>query len=327
MEARTEPRTGPLSRRMPAPALVLCSVVSIQIGQALGKHLFGSAGPMGVVALRLGFSAVLLCALWRPRLPADRRERLLVVAFGTAIAGMNVIYLALRYLPLGVAVAIQLLGPLAVVLLTSRRLRDLLWGLLAGAGLLLFTAPSLAGDPGAGRSLPAAGVVLALAGAVAMGAYLLLSRRAGRLAVDGSPLALAVAWAALLWVPAGVAESGTRLARPEVLLVGLAVAVLSAAGPYSLELAALRRLPPRVVGVLQNLEPVAAGLAGLAVLGEMLSSAQWTAVCCITAAAVGAVITQGRAAPAGGSPGPGSPSRRGRSASRGRGTPRPVPRR
>ncbi|MCG3041671.1 EamA family transporter [Streptomyces sp. S1A] len=159
-----------------------------------------------------------------------------------------------------------------------------------------------------------------------MGAYLLLSRRAGRLAVDGSPLALAVAWAALLWVPAGVAESGARLARPEVLSAGPAVAVLSAAGPYSLESAALRRLPPRVVGVLQNLEPVAAGLAGPAILGEMLS-AQWTAVCCITAAAVGAVVTQGRAAPADGSRGPGSPSRPWRSASRGTGTPRPVPRR
>ncbi|GAA2424090.1 EamA family transporter [Streptomyces macrosporus] len=317
-----EPRNPPLSHRVPAPVLVLGSVFSLQLGQALGKHLFGSVGPMGVVALRLGFSAVLLCSLWRPRLPAGRRDRLVVVAFGTAIAGMNVIYLALRHLPLGMAVALQLLGPLAVALLLSRRARDLLWGLLAGAGLFLFTGPSFAGAAG---SPSPAGVAFALVGAVAMGAYLLLSRRAGRLAADGSPLALAVAWAALLWVPVGVAESGARLARPHVLLLGFAVAVLSAAGPYTLELVALRRLPPRVVGVLQNLEPVVAGLAGLVVLGEVLSPVQWAAVGCVTAASVGAVVTQGRASPGGGSPGPGGPSRRGRSASRGTGTPRPAP--
>ncbi|WP_234426554.1 EamA family transporter [Streptomyces niger] len=271
-------------RRVPAPALVLGSVCSVQIGQALGKGLFGTVGgPWGAVALRLGLAAALLLAVWRPRLPERRGDLLAVLALGTAIAGMNLVYPALRHLPLGAAVTIQLTGPLVVSLLAVRRRRDAAWGLLAVVGLFLFT------DPGSARSLPLIGVAFAVASAVAMGTYLLLSRHVGARMTGGGPLALAVAWAALLSLPAGVAESGTRLLAPAALALGLLVAVLSAAVPYSLELTALRRLPARTVGVLQSLEPVVAGLAGAVLLDETLSAAQWAATGCIALASAGAV--------------------------------------
>ncbi|MGP3988570.1 EamA family transporter [Streptomyces sp. 3N207] len=207
------------------------------------------------------------------------------MAFGTAIAGMNLSCLAMAHLPFGVAMTIQLAGPLAVSLLMSRRWTDAASGLLAAAGIALFALPGTGGQP-----LSPAGLAWAVASALSMGAYLLLSRRAGARMAGGGPLALAVCWAAVLTLPFGLAQAGARVDEPHVLLAGLGVALLSAAAPYSLELAALRRLPARVVGVLQSLEPVAAGCAGLVLLGEHLSAAQWLAVGCITAASSGTVL-------------------------------------
>jgi inner membrane transporter RhtA len=274
-----------MARIPPAPLLVLGSVVSVQVGQAAGKQTFALLEPAGVVTLRLGLAALVLIAALRPRLPSDRRALGLVVAFGTAIAGMNLVYPALQHLPLGVATSLQLLGPLAVALAGSRRAGDAAWALLAGAGVLLI------GGWGGGP-LPAAGVLLALGSGAAMGAYLLLSRRAG--AADSGTLALAVAWAAVVSLPFGITASGVDLLRPSVLAVGLLVAVLSAVLPYSLDLAALRRLPPRTVGVLESLEPVVGALAGLVLLAEVLDARQWVAVACITAASAGAVSTTRR---------------------------------
>nr|WP_246256815.1 hypothetical protein [Amycolatopsis anabasis] len=191
---------------IPAPVFLLGSVVSIQFGQAFGKQLSAHTGPAGAIALRLGFAAVLLLVIHRPALPPWNRVPL-VLGFGTAIAGMNLIYPALRFLPLAVASTIQLLGPLAVAIVTSRRFSDLCFGLLAVLGVWLcgnpFSAP-----------LPLPGVAFALASAVSMGAYLLLSRRAGTGSVDGSALALAVAWAAVLTIPFGATEIGAAFGEP-----------------------------------------------------------------------------------------------------------------
>lgn len=286
------PRDAPASapRTVAAPALVLGAVVSVQFGQALGKQMFGVVEPMGVVALRLGMAALLLLAVHRPALPRTRADLGTVLGFGTAIAGMNLIYPALHYLPLGPAISLQLLGPICLALLASRRALDLAFAGLAGAGVWLFHSP-------AGAGLPLPGVLLALGGGVSMAAYLLLSRRAGARSTGGGPLALAVAWAAVLTVPFGVAQNGGTLLAPEVLLSGLLVAVLSAVVPYSLELAALRRLPPRTVGVLQSLEPAVAGIAGLLVLGEHLGPLQWLALGCVSTASAGAVLRARRRKP------------------------------
>ncbi|SFO85841.1 inner membrane transporter RhtA [Amycolatopsis arida] len=268
---------------LPAPVLVLGSVASIQFGQAMGKQLFGQVGPLGVVALRLGLAAVILGLVWRPRPPRGKRELVLALGFGIAIAGMNLIYLALRYLPLGLATSLQLLGPITLALVTSRRAVDLGFAALAGAGVWLFHAPGAA-------EVPLPGVLLALGSGVAMASYLVLSKLAGARTAGGAPLALAVGWAAVLTIPFGVAESGAALLAAPALAQGLAVAVLAAVLPYSLELAALRRLPPRTVGVLQSLEPAAAGLAGTVVLAEHLAPAQCIAIGCVCTAAAGAVL-------------------------------------
>jgi threonine/homoserine efflux transporter RhtA len=268
-----------------APLLVLGSVVSVQVGQAAGKRAFDLLEPAGVVTLRLGLAALVLLAVLRPRLPTEPRALGLVVAFGTAIAGMNLVYPAMWHLPLGVATSLVLLGPLAVALAGSRRPLDAAWALLAGAGVFLISDD--------GGPVPVAGVLLALGAGASMGCYLLLSRRAG--AVDSGILALAVAWAAVLTLPFGVSTSGAALLHPSALAVGLLVAVLSAVLPYSLDLAALRRLPPRTVGVLVSLEPVVGALAGLVLLAEVLAARQWAAIACVTAASAGAVFTPHRA--------------------------------
>lgn len=268
--------------RFPAPLLVLCSVLSVQFGQAIGKSLFGHIGPGGVVALRLGLAALVLLLIFRPALPRGRANVALVLGFGTAIAGMNLVYPAMQYLPLGLATSLQLLGPITLALLTSRRLLDVGFAALAGLGVWLFHSP-------AGAHYPLPGILLALASGAAMAAYLLLSRRAGASNVTAAPLVWAVAWAAVLTVPIGIAESGTALLDARVLAVGLIVAVLAAVVPYSLELVALRRIPPRTVGILQSLEPAAAGLAGTIILAEHLDSLQWLALGCVGAATAGTV--------------------------------------
>lgn len=280
---------GDAIRARSAPALVLCSVLSVQFGQAVGKSLFDVASPAGVVSLRLGLAAVLLGGLYRPRLPSGPAERLFVVAFGTAIAGMSLVYLALEHLPIGVAIAIQLLGPLSIALAASRRRLDVAWSVLAAGGVILFAVPD-----GEATGLPAAGLLWALLSALAMGSYVVLSKRAGLQSANGSVLAVALVWAAVLWVPFGVVSDGSDLVHPHTFLIGMAVAVLSSCVPYSLELVALRTLEPRVVGVLQSLEPAVGAVAAFVVLTERLTIVQIVAIGCVSASAIGAVLTPAR---------------------------------
>ncbi|MEU8953415.1 EamA family transporter [Streptomyces sp. NPDC048518] len=278
--------------KLPAPALMLGSVLSLQFGQALGKRLADIVGASGAVSLRLCLAAVFLLILYRPALPRSRGDVALVLGFGTAIAGMNLIYPALLLLPLGLASAIQLLGPITLAVLTSRRWRDAGCAVLAGCGVILFHGPPGVNGPH-GSGFSPHGVLLALAAGASMAAYLLLSKKAGTRSEGGGPLALAVSWAAVLTLPLGVTHSGTELLAPRTLLLGTALAVLSAVIPYSLELIALRRLPVRSVSVLTSLEPASAGLAGVLVLGEDLGVTQWLALACVGAASAGVVAARG----------------------------------
>lgn len=265
-----------------APLIVLGSVVSVQVGQAFGKGLLNEAGPLGVASVRLALAAVLTALLWRPALPRTWRDLRLALALGTSIAGMNLSYPAMARLPFGVAMTLQLLGPIAVALGASRRPRELAWTALAAVSVLLFA------DPTSLTGTSIAGLAYGLASAAAMALFLILSARAATGTRGGAPLTLASAWAALFFLPFGVLESGPRLLQPSVLLTGTAVAALSAVAPYALTLAALRRLPIRIVGILQSLEPVTAGLAGWTVLGEHLTATQWLAITGVTAASIGA---------------------------------------
>ncbi|MQA11960.1 MAG: EamA family transporter [Pseudonocardiaceae bacterium] len=275
--------------RTPVAVLVLGSVVGVQFGQAFGKQLLGVAGPMGVVLLRLGFAATVLLALVRPRLPVSRRDVPLILGFGTAIAGMSLfLFPALQRLPVGMTVSLQFLGPLSLALLGSRRLPDLLWAGLAGVGVFLFY------DPASG-SWSTSGALFALASGACWAVYLLASRRAGT-RVGASVLALAVCWAAVVCLPFGILESRTAVVPeilPEILVAGLGLALVSAVLPYSFDLLALRRIPPRVLGVLVSLEPVFGGLGGLLIVGEHLELSQWIAIGLISTASLGVACWRG----------------------------------
>nr|WP_189213300.1 MULTISPECIES: EamA family transporter [Actinokineospora] len=263
---------------VPPTVQVLLGVISVQVGGAVAKTLFASAGPMGVVTLRLVFAAGILLLLWRPRV---KREALgVVVAYGLVLASMNLlIYLAIARIPLGVAVTIEFLGPLAVALVGSRRVLDVVWALMAAAGVVLLAR--------AGGDVDIVGVLLAAGAGVCWAGYILLSHRMGSRTSGGGGLALGMAIGAVVAVPFGVADAGSALLSPTVLLAGLAVALLSSVIPYSLELQALRRIPPRVFGVLMSIEPAVAAIAGMVVLNELLHPVQWVAVCLVVAASVG----------------------------------------
>ncbi|HEY6886787.1 MAG TPA: EamA family transporter [Solirubrobacter sp.] len=261
--------------------MVALGIVSVQVGSALAKHLFSEVGSFGTVALRLLFAAAVLVALWRPSASMDRRTWTVVLGYGVVLGAMNLcFYSALARLPLGIAVTIEFLGPLAVALGGSRRWLDAFWAVLAGGGVLLLME--------GGGELDLLGVLLALAAGACWGLYILIGAALGRHTTEGDGLALGMVVAALMVVPVGVADSGTALIAPWVLAAGLGVALLSSVIPYSLDLEALRRIPPRVFGVLMSLEPAMAALIGLIVLQESLQWSQWIAVLCVAAASAGA---------------------------------------
>jgi len=272
-------------RRVEAPAvgLVVLAVGSLQIGAAFAVELFDELGPAGAAFGRLGFAALILVAIWRPRLRGRPRGDLRVaVAFGLTLGAMNLcIYEAMARIPLGVAVTFEFVGPLGVAVVGSRRALDLLWVVLAAAGIVLLA------DYGGG-SLDTTGVTFALAAGVLWAGYIVLSQRTGTLFGGGSGLAVAMVAGAALVAPFGIAGAGGELLRPELLGALLAVALASSVLPYSLELEALRRLPARVFGVLMSLEPAVAALAGLVVLGQGLAARDWLAIGLVVIASAGA---------------------------------------
>jgi inner membrane transporter RhtA len=269
--------------RVPPVALVLGAISSVQFGAALAKTLFDEIGAGGTVFIRVVFAALVLALIWRPRVAGlGRRETLLAVLFGLTLAGMNLaFYSALDRIPLGITVTLEFVGPLGVAVAGSRGALDLLWVGLAAAGILLLS------DFGSG-DLDGVGVALALLAGCLWAAYILLSARVGRVFPGGSGLAIAMVIAAVLLCPVGVAEAGADLLVPWILAAGAAVAILSSAIPYSLELEALRRMPPGVFGVLMSLEPAVAALAGLVVLGEDLTVRELVAIMLVVAASAGA---------------------------------------
>ncbi|MDQ3789716.1 MAG: EamA family transporter [Actinomycetota bacterium] len=271
---------------VPPPAQVLAGILSVQVGAALAKQLFGVVGSAGTVALRLFFAALVLLVVWRPTMRIGRPAWTVVAGYGLVLGAMNLcFYLALAKIPLGIAVTIEFLGPLAVAIGGSRRWLDGLWALFAAGGVVLLTEGR--GD------LHIVGILFALGAAVCWASYILLSAALGRHSSDGGGLALGMALAALVVAPVGIVDSGTALLEPWVLAVGFGVALLSSVIPYSLELEALRKIPPRVFGVLMSLEPAVAALVGLVVLREVLTSLQWVAVLLVVAASVGATRTAG----------------------------------
>ncbi|MED7923457.1 EamA family transporter [Nonomuraea sp. LP-02] len=281
------PRPGNLLRAaadsIPPSSLVLLAIFSVQLGAGLAKELFAVLPPSAVVFLRIAAGALIMGAFVRPRLKGlTWRDWAVGVGFGLTLALMNLsFYEALARLPMGIAVAIEFLGPLGVAVAASRRRIDLLWVTLAGTGVALL-APW-----GDSASASWAGIGFALVAGACWAGYILLSAAAGRRFPGTSGLAFAMMVSAVVIAPVGVTTGGADLLQPHLLLIGVGVGLLSSVIPYSLELQALRRMPPQVFGILMSLEPAVAALIGVLLLGEILHAQHWVAIVCVVAASLG----------------------------------------
>ncbi len=304
---------------MPPSALVITGIFSVQLGAGLAGRMFSQVGPAVMTGLRLWTAAALVAAFGGRGLARSVRglirerawrDSAVVLAFGVTLGIMNFsIYQSFARIPLGIAVTIEFLGPLAVAVAFSRRLVDLLWVALAGAGVALlsdgWTSLSVhrgAAQPAGGAGLALSGVAFALVAAAGWAAYILLSASTGRRFRGSSGLVIAMLVAAVVVTPAAAASPSAghgSVLQAGVLGTGVAVGLLSSVIPYRLELEALRRIPARIFGIWMSLEPAVAALAGLVLLGEVLAPREWAAIGCVILACAGAARGAGRAPPEG----------------------------
>ena len=270
---------------MPAPLFALGAIASVQVGATVAKHLFVFLGPTGTVFLRVGFGAGILLAIARPRWSRfDARQWRSIVLFGLIIAGMNLsFYQAIARIPLGIAVTIEFIGPLGVAVAGSRKRLDFAWAAMAAAGVSLLSF--------GGGSVNPLGVLFALAAAAGWASYIVLGQRVGRMVPGPDGLALALTVSGLALLPFGIAGAGSRLRDLHNLGLGLVVAILSSAIPFSLEFAALRRLSSQVFGILMSLEPAMGAAAGFVFLGQRLSLRDLLAIALVIVASAGATRT------------------------------------
>ncbi|HHZ8843379.1 TPA: threonine/homoserine exporter RhtA [Enterobacter cloacae] len=279
-----------LSRRssvwMPV-AVILIAMLSIQSGASLAKSLFPLVGAPGVTALRIALGTLILVVIFKPwRLRVKKEQRLPLLFYGLALGAMNyMFYLSIQTIPLGIAVALEFTGPLAVALFASRRPVDFIWVILAVLGLwfLLPLGQSVS-------EIDLTGAALALGAGACWAVYILTGQRAGE---EHGPatVALGSLIAAIIFVPLGMAQATESIWQWSVMPIGLAVAILSTALPYSLEMIALTRLPARIFGTLMSMEPALAAISGMVFLGETLTFTQTLALCSIIAASMGSTLT------------------------------------
>ena len=288
-ESLTEPpgRASSVPPHSTTTAVVSAAVamVSFQVGASVAKQLIPSIGAPGTTALRLGLSAILVVLLQRAWRTIPTREVWpVILAYGLSLGAMNfVFYFALRTIPLGIAVAIEFIGPLGVAVFASRRRVDYLWVALAAVGLLLLL-PIRATE---GRLDPV-GVLCALAAGLGWALYIVYGQKAGH-AHGAAASTWGLIVAACLILPIGIADAGRALLAPWIWTFGMAVAVFSSALPYTLEMVALRRLSAKTFGTLMCFEPAIAAIAGLAFLHEHLTPIQWLAIGFIIVASIGTV--------------------------------------
>jgi inner membrane transporter RhtA len=271
--------------------LVGVGLVCQEVGASFAVLLFPSVGAVGMVSLRLAFSALVLLAVARPSLRGyTRADVVTVVAFGVALALMNALfYEALARVPLGATVTIEVLGPLVLSVVISRRASSWLWAVLAFVGVALLGRGSFG-------ALDPVGVVFAFGAASMWAAYILLSSRTGGRFPRLDGLAIAMTIGAVITVPFGVATAGPAIMQPGILLLGAAVALLSSTIPYALELVALRRLPSATFSILMSLTPAIATAAGFLILRQQLTWIAFVAIAVVITASIGAVLSAARAA-------------------------------
>ncbi len=290
-----KPPAGVVARAVagvPAPGLVLVSIVSIQLGAVVAVNLFAVLGPVGTALLRLAFSAVLLLVATRRSISwrAARPHAGVLLAYGAILGVMNLsFYGAIDRIPLGIAVAIEFVGPLGLAAVTSRRLVDFAWIGLAGLGLVLLS-------PDVGVGLDPLGVALAGVAGLCWAGFALMSQRVGRALPGHSGLAIGMAVAALVVLPVDLALGGVWIASLDavVVLATLLVAVLSTAIPWSLEFEALKRMAAKTYGILVTLEPAVAATVGAILLNQAMGPEALLAIACITAAGLGVTLSDRR---------------------------------
>ncbi|HEX5793929.1 MAG TPA: DMT family transporter [Rheinheimera sp.] len=276
-----------------AVASVLLAMVTIQSGASIAKQLFPLIGPEGTTALRLGFSALVLWLVFRPwrALPNGRRDWLAIATYGISLGGMNILfYLAIERIPLGIGVALEFTGPLAVALFSSRRKRDLIWVACAIAGILLLLPDMRGAD-----ALDPLGVAMALAAGACWAGYIVFGKNTNTQGSGGITVALGMTVAAAFLVPIGAVSQGMALLSWEVLPLGLLVGILSSALPYSLEMVALRNMTSQNFSVFMSMEPAIAALAGFLILAEQLTLWQWLAIGLVIVASLGSSVTSAAA--------------------------------
>jgi inner membrane transporter RhtA len=294
MSSAAEARPASRTQVILPLASALAAMVCFQVGAAVAKGLFPAIGPEGAATLRLALGALMLVALSRPWRTWPARPRYgVLIGFGIAIgATILCFYMAVDRVPLGVAISLQFLGPLAVAVGASRRFTDLMWAALAAVGVWCLVGM---GARFGGRLDPL-GVAFALGAAVGWGVYIVVGR-AAMAAFGQSTAAVSVGIGALVVAPFGIAHAGAALFAPALLPMALLVAVLTAAAPFSLELYALSRLPPRTFATFTSLEPAIGVGAGLVLLQQQLSLAQFAGVGMVIAAAAGAAWSSARRTP------------------------------
>lgn len=268
-------------------ALLVIAMTSIQSGASLAKSLFPLIGAEGTTALRLSLAALILCIVMRPwRTRPNFAAWRSLLGYGVSLGAMNLLfYMSLKTIPLGIAVALEFTGPLALALFGSRRLLDFAWITLAALGIWL-----LLPDTSNTEQLDPLGMTLALAAGLCWALYILFGQRAGA-AHGAQTVAFGTLVAAMLVFPLGLYSIGDDLFSADLLPVALGVALLSSALPYSLEMIALTRMPARTFSVLMSMEPAIAALSGLIFLSERLAASQWLAIGAIILASTGAALT------------------------------------
>ena len=277
---------------LPAVPSVLMAILSVQAGAAIAKGLFPVVGAAGAAGMRIGLSALMLLAAFRPPLRRLRAAQWrAVVPYGVALGAMNFLfYLALARIPLGLCVTLEFVGPLLLAVVGSRRALDVVWVLLAAAGIALIA-------PWGGHGIDLLGGLFALLAGGCWVGYIVLGGQVSRVLPGGEAVAIGMLFAALTVLPFTLASGGLTLVTPSLLGAGLALALLSSAVPFSLEMNALRLLPARSFSILMSLEPAVAALCGLVFLQERLMRTQWLAIGLVVAASVGATVSAKKVIP------------------------------
>ena len=272
----------------PIPA-VLFAIISVQSGAAIAKTLFPAIGAAGTASLRIGISAIILLAVYRPNLlKITPNQWKIVIPYGLSLGAMNLIfYLAIERIPIGLAVTLEFIGPLVVAVIGSKRLIDYLWVLLAAIGIVLIA-------PWSNNGIDLLGVLFALLAGALWAAYIVLGTKVSKIIKGGDAVATGMLFASILIVPFGILENGLTNLTPTFLYLGIALALLSSAIPFTLEMKALAQLPARTFSILMSLEPAAASIFAFIFLQEYLTFNEILAVVFVVIASVGSTITSKR---------------------------------